>query len=231
MTTVGIHQPNYFPWLGFFDKIAKSDVFVMLDDVQFQKTGGNWTNRVRMLSPKGASWETVPVDRSGSGFRRVNEVAFKDYEEWRSKFLRSVSHRYGGFPFVLETMEMIEEIVELPTRHLADFNLRAIKKLCETVGIEFQIKLSSSFSLRSSSTSRLCEIVKSVGGDTYLIGSGSAGYVDMEVFERNGVRVLPQRFSHPSYLQIGRQEFVEGLSIIDTLMCIGRSGVGKFIRA
>ena len=46
---VAIHQPNFFPWLGYFDKINKSDIFIFLDDVQFPKKGGNWTNRVQLM--------------------------------------------------------------------------------------------------------------------------------------------------------------------------------------
>ncbi len=49
MAIVAIHQPNFFPWLGYFDKIARCDHFVLLDHVQFQKTGGVWSNRVRMM--------------------------------------------------------------------------------------------------------------------------------------------------------------------------------------
>ena len=71
---VAIHQPNFFPWLGFFDKIARADVFCLLDNVQFPKTGGTWINRVQLWINGKAAWATAPVDRSYSGVRRIREM-------------------------------------------------------------------------------------------------------------------------------------------------------------
>ena len=73
---VAIHQPNFFPWLGYFDKIARSDVFIFLDDVQFPKTGGVWSNRVKILIGGEARWSTAPIDRSFTGTRKICEMHF-----------------------------------------------------------------------------------------------------------------------------------------------------------
>ncbi len=76
MVVVAIHQPNFLPWLGYFDKVAKSDVFVFLDSVQAPKTGGSWLNRVRLAMNGEARWVTAPIDRTFHGVKRVHELEF-----------------------------------------------------------------------------------------------------------------------------------------------------------
>ena len=76
--TVAIHQPNFFPWMGYFEKISRSDVFVFFDDVQFPKKGGSWSNRVKLLVSEEARWVTAAIDRSYSGTRTIREMFFLD---------------------------------------------------------------------------------------------------------------------------------------------------------
>ena len=94
---VAIHQPNFFPWLGYFDKLARADVFVELNSVQFPKTGGTWTNRVRLMIGGKPQWFTVPVIRSYHGLRTIGEMEINPSEPWRVKFLRTVVRGVGGF--------------------------------------------------------------------------------------------------------------------------------------
>src|SRR4051794_9997556 len=85
---VGLHQPNFFPWLGYFDKLVRADVFVLLDNVQFSKTGGTWSNRVRLLAGDAPTWITLPVVRAYSGVRLVREMQIDNRQPWRRKFLQ-----------------------------------------------------------------------------------------------------------------------------------------------
>ena len=82
---VAIHQPNFFPWLGYFDKIARANVFVILDSVQFPKKQGNWMNRVRVLVHGKPHWLTVPVDRTFHGVRSVREMQIASDSPWRDR--------------------------------------------------------------------------------------------------------------------------------------------------
>ena len=86
-TLVAIHQPNFLPWLGYFDKIARADVFVMLDSVQFAKTGGTWSNRVQMLVGGQATWLTMPIVRSYHGVRTYRQMEIDEEQSWRKKLL------------------------------------------------------------------------------------------------------------------------------------------------
>jgi hypothetical protein len=96
---ISIHQPNFFPWLGYFDKIAKADVFIFLDDVQFPKTGGVWTNRVKFIVSGEPNWITAPIDRNYSGTRNINEMQFLPNNSWRDKTRKSIENSYRKHPY------------------------------------------------------------------------------------------------------------------------------------
>src|SRR5262245_57551917 len=92
---VALHQPNFFPWLGYFDKLVRADVFVVLDNVQCSKTGGTWSNRVRLLGGDAPRWITMPVVRAYSGVRLVREMQIDNEQPWRRKFLQTLRTYYA----------------------------------------------------------------------------------------------------------------------------------------
>ena len=120
--TVAIHQPNFFPWLGYFDKIVRSDVFVFFDDVQFPKKGGSWSNRVKMLIGGEAKWVTASIERNYSGLRNINEMNFQD-DNWRVKMLKSLCNNYNKNSFYEETMEVVEPLILNPEKNIAEYNV------------------------------------------------------------------------------------------------------------
>ncbi|MBK8127283.1 MAG: WbqC family protein [Elusimicrobia bacterium] len=95
MMKVAIHQPNFFPWLGFFNKWARADVFVLLDHAQFPKTAGNWINHVQILTAGKPLWMTAPVVRAYHGVRRIDEMEINDSTDWREKTRRTWRAQYG----------------------------------------------------------------------------------------------------------------------------------------
>lgn len=232
MTTVAIHQPNFFPWLGYFDKIRQADIFVFLEDVQFQKTGGTWTNRVQILKAEAVEpcWLTAPVDRAFHGTRPVNQILFASHGDWRSNALRRIATCYRQAPYYAETMALIEPLIGAQHASIAAFNIDAVKQLLAALRLGGKTLLSSTaISTQSSSTQRLVDITRAVGGTHYLAGGGAAGYQDDALFSQSGIRLVYQCFSHPRYTQSGRAQFTPGLSIIDVLMHCGISGTSEIL--
>ena len=231
MATVAIHQPNFFPWLGYFDKVARCDRFVFLDHVQYPKTGGNWSNRVRLLVNGRAEWVTAPIVRSFHGVRAVSEIEFAARQPWRDKLLKTLRASYGRTPFFAETMPLLEPMVMNADDNLARYNSKAIMQLADHIGLRAPVwHFSSRLGVSEQSTDLLVALTKSVGADRYLCGGGAGEYQDDAAFSAASLTLQYQHFSHPIYAQRPGDGFVAGLSIIDALMNCGRTRVGQMLR-
>lgn len=230
MKVVAIHQPNFFPWLGYFDKMARSDVFVFLDHVQLPKTGGVWCNRVKMLISSEARWVTAPIKRSFHGVAAINDIEWADDKLWRGKLLKTLSTNYGRAPFFDEAMDLLVQLVKWPESNLSNFNIHAIKTIAELVGVRHEhAVVSSQLQVQGAASDMLIDITQKVSGTAYMCGGGASGYQDDEVFEKSDVTLVYQEFTHPEYPQFGHKGFVAGLSIVDALMNLGFEGVRRLI--
>ena len=231
--TVGIHQPNFFPWMGFFDKMARSDVFVLLDDVQFPKGGGTYTNRVELLLNARRSWVTAPQDRNYAGVRTILEMRFAEQDDWRQRIIRSLSPNFGKHPYFDETMEVLEPLVRNVDSRIANYNITALTAIASRLGLleGKRIVRASDVNVAATGTERLALLTRRVGGTTYLAGGGAAGYQEDEVFGRHGVDLQFQSFVHPVYTQRRTPVFEPGLSVIDAAMNLGWEGVGSLLRS
>lgn len=228
---VGIHQPNFFPWLGFFDKLARSDVFVLMDEVQFPRSGaGNWVNRVSVLVDGAPHWLTAPVVRAHGGTRTIAETEISDAAPWRERTVALLRHSYAKAPHFNEAMDLIGPLVLQRTSSLCEYNSTAIRAIAEAVGSS-RPRIVPMSSLRHSghATDLLISLVQAVGGGTYLCGGGSAGYLEEEKFPAHGIELVYQGFRHPVYPQRRATEFVPGLSIVDALMNCGVAGTRDLI--
>lgn len=226
---VAIHQPNFLPWLGYFDKIARSDTFVLLDDVQFSKTGGNWCNHVRLRVSCEPAWITIPVVRSYHGVRSIGEMRINESTPWRAKLLRTLEMNYRRAAHFEATLPLVERLIGYETDSLADYNLHAIRALCEALGLGTnRLVLQSTLAVDGASTDLLIALVRAVGGETYLCGMGSDGYLEEHRFSEAGIGLTFQEFRHPRYPQ-GKAEFVPGLSILDALLHCGVEGTKELL--
>jgi WbqC-like protein family len=225
---VAIHQPNFFPWLGYFHKLSRADVFVVLDDVQFPKKGGTWVNRVRLLVNEKPSWVTAPVVRSYHGVREIREMRIDEQTPWRRKLLSTLQASYGRAPHNDEVMPLLTELIANPTDKLAEYNRASIVALARVLGLETQMVLSSSLGTTGRATRRLIQLVKAVGGTGYLSGGGAAGYQEDEWFAGAGLTLVTQEFEPPSYPQLA-DDPVAGLSVIDALFNCGFEGTRRLI--
>jgi hypothetical protein len=224
---VAIHQPNLLPWLGYFDKLARADVFVLLDSVQFSK--GSYTNRVKVLVNGEGRWLTVPIDRSGGSEQPISEVRIAADDEWRERAVSTVRQAYARAPHFEEAFAAVEPLLREPAGRLADYNERGIRELSERLlGGGPEIVRSSSLEAGGRATDLLVEIVGAVGGDAYLSGGGSGGYQEDERFAEAGIELVRQEFRHPDYPQAAEQP-VHGLSVIDALMSCGFEGTGSLL--
>ena len=217
-----IHQPQYLPWLGYFDKIDKADLFCVLDNVQFKKN--EWQNRNRIKTAQGWQWVSVPVKHRFP--QTIQEVEINNLVNWRRKHLQSLITNYKRAPFFQEYIWFFEELYAKEWTSLADLNIHIIENLCGLLDLQAERSLASSLSLREDPTDRLIDICKALGADAYLSGKDGITYMDLERFKANGIRVAVQNFVHPVYPQLFG-EFQSHLSIVDLLFNCGPDSVEK----
>jgi hypothetical protein len=195
---VAVHQPQYLPWLGYFDKIDRADVFVLLDNVQFKKN--EWQNRNRIKTAGGPQWLTVPVTYKFP--QRINEVGINNRERWQHQQRQAILSNYRKAPCWDYVAPIIEEIFPTVWEYLAPLNIFVVKRLAEILGIATPLYVASELpAFPENPDERLIAIAKHFGADTYLAGGGGREYMDLDQYERNGIKVLFQEYHHPVYEQ------------------------------
>ena len=209
-----IHQPNFLPWLGYFDKIKQADIFIFMDNAQY--TQGTWINRCYIRKDKNKQWLTVPVLHSGRFGQKISETETNYKTNWAEKHLKTLELDYGKAPYFKKYFPDIKKILEQKHKKLADMNIRLIKKITEWLKSETRFIKGSELKVEGIGTNLLINMVKAAGGDTYLCGGGAEGYQEDEKFGENNIKLIYQNFQHPIYKQQS-DEFIPGISIIDFL--------------
>lgn len=219
---VAVHQPNFLPWLGYFYKMAHSDVFVLLDNVAFSKN--SYTNRSRIKTPRGEQWLTVPVKHSSG--QLISETAINDETDWRKKHLKTLEANYAKAPFFREVFDGLSAIFAASSGEgLSAFNMRLIRFVAEYLGITTRLVVGSSLDVTGQATDLLVAILKTLGGTTYLSGTGGSKYQSEEDYTRAGFCLRYSDFTYPIYPQLWGT-FCEGLSVVDVLFNCGPDGRG-----
>jgi hypothetical protein len=219
MKICAIHQPNFFPWLGYFDKIKRADVFVFLDQVDYPKSGSSmssWCNRVKFSVGGKATWTHCPVLRV-SGIQLIDAVKIDENRPWRDNIRNMLRMNYKEARNFQSVAALMDCILDFESDSLADFNIYAIQTIAKYLGYETQfVRQSVLLNMKATSTERLVLLTQAVGADAYLCGGGSSGYQDDAAFAKASLQLIYQDFVAVAY---GKPEsFIPGLSAIDWLM-------------
>lgn len=225
---IAIHQPNLFPWLGYFDKINKADLFIYLDHVENNPRDSGWFKSVKILVNRDEYWLTQPIKRPESVTQPINEMKVTDERAMR-KNLKTVKFNYSKSPYFKNYFPLVEKYFSSDKRFIAEKNIRFIEEVCEILSIDTPRKKSSAYKWRTHGTEMLINTVKKFGGDAYITGGGSEGYQKDFLFEENNIKLTYQNFSHPPYKQLNSKGFTPGLSILDALFNVGSESVKKLL--
>ena len=218
---IAIHQPNYLPYLGFFDKMKKSDIFVIYDDAQFNKREFQHRNRIRVNN--GWKWLTVPVEKEEIPIKEIKIInePQKNKPHWSKIHFREIHANYAKTEYFGVYEDELKKIYERRYKKLVDLNITLIKFLMKAFNIDVKILCASEFEFKTKSSQKNLDLVKAVGGDTYLSGSMGRNYLDVSLFEKEGIKVVFHDLKHPVYKQ--RYEgFVPNMSAIDALFNVGK---------
>ena len=219
---VGSHQPHFFPWLGYLDKMAKSDIFIINDIAQLETKSPLTRNRI--IDERGAvRYLNVPIKKTGHTQVSNNQILLSDWNSSKERILGILINSYRKAPFFNEIISNVRCIFENDYKYLFEIDMATIEMFRESFDINTPVIINSTLNVDSSDSKSeaICKKVKAVGGSIYLSGLGGKSYLEDEVFTESGIKVIYQDFSYPIYSQHNSSEFIPNLSALDLLFNCG----------
>ena len=219
MTTVGIIQPNFIPWRGYFDFINDVDIFVILDDVQYTKQ--DWRNRNRIRTQSGKSdWLTVPIN-SVSLKQLIRDVQLSETTNWRESHLFKLRQNYASAPYFNEIFDLISVEYAKDTNRLLDLDIGLINSIMRYLGITTKLRLASDIPSGGVRDEKLIDMVSYLGGTRYLSGPAAKSYIQPDMWQDNGIELAFKSYpDYPPYDQIAAP-YDPFVSIIDLMFMKG----------
>lgn len=224
---VSISQPTLFPWIGYFNIIKSSDVFVFLDNVKFEKRSWHMRNRLKSVTKEGETeiWIRIPTKIENSK-TLIKDVIIDNSQSWKIKHINAFQSHYGK---IFEEIDFLNKMYEKDWEKLVDFNIKFIKNCSKFLEINTKMFRASEMSVTGKKSQLLVNICKKFSATEYLSTIGSKEYLekDKKIFEDEKLKILYHNFKHPIYKQKG-VVFMENLSILD-LLFNERKNSKKFI--
>lgn len=193
------HQPAYLPWLGYFEKIQRSDVFIYLDTVQFEKN--SFINRNKIKTPQGGQWLTIPIKVKGHTNTTLADTEVDDGQPWRTKHLKSIEMNYRKAPYFAEAYPEFERLISTPTNILAELCWQQLNFWLAEFEIETKVIRSSELEINSKKSDLVLDLCKHFSAENYLSGALGRDYLNENDFADAGIKVAYQEFIHPAYSQ------------------------------
>jgi hypothetical protein len=221
---VAAHQPHYMPWLGYLDKLAKADLFVIMDDLQYEAQ--NFQNRQRLKLASGAQWVTVPLER-GTQTDRICDKKIDNTgsarQHWQRRTWLTLEINYRRSPYWKHYADELRGVYAQTWVSLLELDMKMLELARRWLRIDTPVIRASGLRLTGHKTERLIDMCRKVDARCYLSGGGgSTGYLDVEKLGRKGIGVVWQHFNHPRYLQRYTEAgFVSHLGFLDLVLNCG----------
>jgi len=213
---VTVHQPTFLPYLGFFDKILKSDIFIIYDTAQYVRQ--NFMNRNRINHQGNDMFINIEVER-GANKKEIKDVLLKNNTRKKfDKILKSIEISYKKTPYYNDILPILKNMfnIFLTSNKLINGNVYFIKEILKLFNWNGKIYFASNLNINdNNSTLKLINMTKKVGGTYYLSGNSGVKYMELGLFKRNNVGIIFQNFNHPIYLTSSKKEFKYNLTILD----------------
>lgn len=218
---VVIHQPDFMPYLGFFQRLIQADIYIVMDNVQYVRGSSRaLTNRDKIRTVRGETWINVGIQKCVFGCR-IDEVLISQETQWRERSLNLLKENYRKADYFNEIYPYLEALYSLDCKKMIEFNMASIKMLIELFDIgDLEIKYASELAVEGKSNEQVINLVKAVGCHRYLSGTGARSYYIPELYKEAGIEVVWQKFEHPVYKQ-QFEGFIPYLSSIDLLLNCG----------
>lgn len=220
MRTVVISQPTYLPWSGYFRIMKEADVYVFMDNVQFEQR--SWQSRNRIKSAKDFSWLTVPTHHNSQ--IKITDVEIDNSKQWMRQHFNAIKSSYGKAPFFQDYFPFLKSVYKQKWPLLATLNIHLIKSFAKQLGLSPIFVRASKLGLEGKRTNLLLDICKIFGANRYVSSIGAKNYMEEDqaksIFEKEGISVEFLEVNFPKYPQLFG-DFIPELSVIDLLFNCG----------
>lgn len=225
---VVIHQPDFMPYLGFFDRLIKADIYVVFDNVQYVRSSRGWTSRDKIKTQKGEQWISIKTKKAARD-TKIQDIYLSEDDSWKQDHLNLFKENYRKCKYYNEIIPYIRKLYEYECERMMDFNMESIKMLMLLFDINIDIIYASRLNVSGKSNALIIDIMKKLNCHKYLSGVGAHDYYVPELYNEAGITVMWQDFSQPVYpQQFG--EFIPYLSSIDMLFNCGIDQSRKILR-
>jgi len=226
---IGIMQPYFLPYLGYWQLIAAVDKYVIADDYNFIKSG--WIARNRILLAGEPHYIKLSLVKASQN-KWINEIEINHSDENRNQLLKTLQRAYSKAPYYSETMEVLNEIIDTDIPNLAEYLNYSIQCVCRHLDIDTEIIMSSSVEKDNELRKqyKIFEICHKLGGTEYYNAIGGTELYDFDEFAAEGLTLSFVQTHDICYEQYGN-EFVPDLSIADVLMFNGKSKTKELLKA
>jgi hypothetical protein len=227
---VALMQPTFLPWQGYFGLVAAADVFVVLDDFQFQRHSFHQRNRIR-LADGSESWISVPVGHPNDGeFPTLGEAAPLVDPKWRRRLKATLDQSYGRAAHHAELRDPIDAWIDTTFASVADMNTAFIQLVASVLHFEPAWRRSSEIGSSGQRSERVLDLLRRAGAQTYLCARGSHDYMAVDgIFPVDDIEVLFQDFRPAPYAQRRADTFVSHLSVLDALFEVGADETRRIV--
>ena len=213
---VGIHQPDYIPWLGFFYKMYLSDIFIHLDDVQYSNQADHNVNSIK--TPQGALRLKFPVEQHMG--QLIYEVRPKYELKWREKHLRTIEMNYSKAKYFKDVFPGLKEVYWEDFSNVAELNIAINEYIARQFGLSTKFIRSSEYQLATKREEKVIDLCVAVGGTKYISGNGARVYQDPDHFSARGVELTYLDYKPIEYPQLWK-DFLPCMSVLDYIFNCG----------
>ena len=224
---LGIMQPYFVPYIGYWQLLNAVDKYVIYDDVNFIK--GVWMNRNRILVNGAPKYFNVPL-QGKSPFKLINEVEVNNDPILIAKNLRAIEGAYKKAPFFKDVYPLIEKILNCAKPNIAEYNTYSFNVLCEYMDISTTMILSSSIDKNTTlkGQDKVIDICRQLDASEYYNAIGGKELYSQSIFEANGIKLHFLNTNNIKYNQFNNI-FVPNLSVIDVMMFNDKSTINKML--
>lgn len=228
---LGIMQPYFLPYIGYFSLIKHTDKFILFDPVQFIRHG--WIERNRILKPvEGWQYIMVPLVKHDRD-TIIQDILINNSTNWQTKILAQLQHYKKRSPFYNETINILTDIFSKKFDNIVSLNQYSLQKICEYLNIDTEIDVFSKMNLQIETANAPDEwalnICKSIDGVTeYWNPTGGLSFFDRTKYEKENINIQFQQMNLSPYNQ-RRENFESGLSIVDVMMFNSPAAINKML--